>query len=185
MSTLITGKELRDARSRTIEFLNKAKIVLTPKEREDIEVIDFGLGDLERIGLQIIVYINTERYCAKELVLFPRQICPEHRHPPLDDEPGKQETFRCRWGEVYLRVPGEETPEPKSRPPEGREEYYSAQEEIVLTPGDQYTIPPNTRHWFQAGERGAVVSEFSSKSVDEEDIFTDPDVVRTSSRSEQ
>ena len=37
---------------------------------------------------------------------------------------------------------------------------------------------PNTRHWFQAGPDGAVVSEFSTKSLDEYDIFTDPRIRR-------
>ena len=67
-------------------------------ERERIEVADFGLGRLDEIGLQIVVYVNTERVCAKELVLFPRQLCPEHRHPPVGADPGKEETFRCRTG---------------------------------------------------------------------------------------
>jgi len=31
----------------------------------------------------------------------------------------------------------------------------------------------DTLHWFQAGEEGAIVSEFSSTSRDESDIFTD------------
>ena len=67
---------------------------------------DFGLGRLEEIGLQIVVYVNTERVCAKELVLFPRQLCPEHRHPPVGADPGKEETFRCRTGLVRLHVDG-------------------------------------------------------------------------------
>ena len=46
--------------------------------------------------------------------------------------------------------------------------------EIILNPGEQYTINPNTLHWFQAGPDGAVVSEFSTKSRDEYDIYTDP-----------
>ena len=50
--------------------------------------------------------------------------------------------------------------------------------EIALRPGEQYTIPPNTLHWFQAGPEGAVVSEFSSRSTDENDIFTDPNIRR-------
>jgi D-lyxose ketol-isomerase len=50
--------------------------------------------------------------------------------------------------------------------------------EVILRPGDQYTIPPNGRHWFQGGPEGAVVSEFSSSSTDENDIFTDPNVNR-------
>ena len=33
-------------------------------------------------------------------------------------------------------------------------------------------------HWFQAGSGGAVVSEFSSPSHDEFDIFTDPRIGR-------
>jgi D-lyxose ketol-isomerase len=48
----------------------------------------------------------------------------------------------------------------------------------VLGPGEQYTIPPDTWHWFQAGRGGAVVSEFSSPSTDENDIFADPRIVR-------
>ena len=50
--------------------------------------------------------------------------------------------------------------------------------EIVLRPGDQYTLPPNSLHWFQAGDKGAVVSEFSSTSTDEHDIFSDPRIRR-------
>jgi D-lyxose ketol-isomerase len=33
-------------------------------------------------------------------------------------------------------------------------------------------------HWFQAGPEGAVVSEFSSASDDESDIFTNPNILR-------
>lgn len=161
-----------------MDYLRKANIVLTPEEQKNIEVADFGLGDLENTGLELVVYVNTDRYCAKELVLFPRQTCPEHRHPPVNGDPGKMETFRCRWGEVYLYVEGEPTPNPKGKPPTGREKHYTVWHEIVLRPGEQYTIPPNTKHWFQAGDEGAVVSEFSSTSRDEADIFTDPEIER-------
>jgi D-lyxose ketol-isomerase len=37
---------------------------------------------------------------------------------------------------------------------------------------------PNVPHWFQAGDEGAVVSEFSTHSTDENDIFTDPSIGR-------
>lgn len=50
--------------------------------------------------------------------------------------------------------------------------------EIVLHPGEQYTIPPDTLHWFQAGDEGAGVSEFSTRSRDKFDIFTDPQIRR-------
>jgi len=48
----------------------------------------------------------------------------------------------------------------------------------VLQSGDQYTILPDTLHWFQAGPEGAVVSEFSTESRDELDVFSDPQIVR-------
>jgi D-lyxose ketol-isomerase len=159
-------------------MLREAGIALTPEESVRIEVADCGLHDLERQGLQIVTYVNTDRYCAKELVLFPCQTFPQHRHPPVGGRPGKQETFRCRRGRVYLYVSGEETPSPTCRPPAGSEEWYSVRHEIELGPGEQFTIPPDTWHWFQAGDDGAVVSEFSSTSTDEADIFLDPRVVR-------
>ncbi|MDB4894789.1 MAG: hypothetical protein JWN15_1051 [Firmicutes bacterium] len=171
-----------EARRRTIEYLNRAGIRLTPQEAQEIEIVDFGLGDLERTGLELVVYINTPRYCAKELVLFPGQTCAEHRHPPMGaGNPGKEETFRCRSGVVYLFVEGQPTVNPHCKPPAGDVPYYTAAHEIVLHPGEQYTIAPNTRHWFQGGDEGAVVSEFSSLSRDECDVFTDPRIVRTAS----
>ncbi len=182
---MITREQYERARLRTLEYFKKAGIVLTPAEQQAIEVADFGLNDLESTGLEIITYVNTDRVCAKELVLFPGQTCPEHRHPAVAGEPGKEETFRCRWGEVYLYVPGDPTPKPKAKPPKGREKWYTVWHEVVLKPGDQYTLKPDTLHWFQAGEDGAIVSEFSTKSRDESDIFTDPEIQRAPVVSEQ
>jgi D-lyxose ketol-isomerase len=147
-----------EARDRAAAMLAGAGIVLTPAEREQIEVTDLGLGELERTGLQLVVYVNTERVCAKELVLFPHQAFPEHRHPPVGGDPGKEETFRCRAGSVLVWVDG--------------------RDEVELQPGDQLTIPPDTLHRFRAGAEGAVVSEFSTRSRDETDVFTDPRIVR-------
>jgi len=175
---VLTRRQYEEAVSKALEYFSKACIVVTEEEKRRIEVTDFGLGRLMEIGLQLLVYVNTDRYCAKELILFPWQICPEHRHPPVGGEPGKQETFRCRWGTVYLYVPGEPTVNPHYRIPEDRERYFTVRHEIVLKPGDQYTIPPNTFHWFQAGEEGAIISEFSSTSRDEYDVFTDPEIKR-------
>jgi D-lyxose ketol-isomerase len=166
------------ARDRAAAILAEAGVVLTPREIAGIEVADFGLDDLERTGLQLVVYENNDRYCAKELVLFPGQTCPEHRHPPVGSDPGKRETFRCRRGVVWLCVEGPETADRQASPPDGDEEHYTVFHEIELRPGDQFTIEPDTKHWFQAGPEGAVVSEFSSTSRDELDIFTDPRIRR-------
>jgi D-lyxose ketol-isomerase len=175
---MLTKAQLEKARKDAIAFYEKAHIVLTEEEKNNIEVADFGLGDLERTGLQIVTYVNTERCCAKEMVLFPGQTCPEHRHPEVDGKPGKEETFRCRWGTVYLYVPGEPAKDPKCKPPTDDPAAYTVFHEIELKPGQQYTIYPDTLHWFQAGPEGAVISEFSTKSIDEADVFTDVNIKR-------
>lgn len=171
-------KEVEQFRAKTRQMMDRAGIALTPDEFERIEIADFGLNDLERIGLQLLTYVNTERVCAKELVLFPRQTCPEHRHPSIASQLGKEETFRCRWGDVYLFVPGPGSEPSSASVPEQYSQYFSVWHEVHLTAGQQYTIPPDTLHWFQAGTSGAVVSEFSTTSRDQYDIFTDPRIVR-------
>jgi D-lyxose ketol-isomerase len=167
------------ARQRTLEMLGHARIVLTEHEKQTIEIADLGVDDIDRVGLEVVQYINNDRYCAKELVMFPWQLCLEHRHPKVSDSnPGKMETFRCRWGEVYLYVEGDPAPDPKARVPETYLPHLNVWHEIILMPGEQYTIPKNTLHWFQAGPDGCIVSEFSSASTDENDVFTDPRVKR-------
>lgn len=177
-------REVSDYRKRTLEMLCAAGIVLTDKEAAQIEVADMGLGNLAREGLQLITYINTDRYCAKELVILPGQTCPEHRHPSVQGEPGKQETFRCRWGEVWLYVQGPSAEKVRANVPPQSAPYYTVFHEIVLQAGEQFTIPPNTLHWFQAGPQGAIVSEFSSPSRDEYDVFTNPNIRRQAVISE-
>ena len=159
-------------------MLAQAGIVLTPEERAHFEVADFGLGELEKTGLEIITYINTDRVCSKELVLLPHQTCPEHWHPTIGNRLGKEETFRCRWGTVYLYLPGPAQPQPACRPPEGSEAYYTVSHQFCLRPGEQYALFPDTLHWFQAGPEGASVPEFSTRSTDGQDLFTDPRIKR-------
>jgi D-lyxose ketol-isomerase len=166
-------------RQRAHALLAQTGIVLTDRERESLEIADLGLGEFETSGLALVVYINTARVCAKELVLLPGQTCPQHRHPPVGNEPGKEETFRCRAGEVYLYMPGPEAASPRAKPPAHRADTYTVFHEIILQPGEQYTIPPDTWHWFQGGPSGAVVSEFSTRSTDEHDIFVDQQIRRT------
>ena len=176
---MMTAAAVRRRRKQAAALFRKAGMVITPREAARIEVADCGLGRFSEIGLGVLVYVNTERCCAKELALWPGQAFPEHRHPPVSaTNPGKEETFRCRWGRVHLFVPGPTTRRPRARPPQGREAAFTVAHEVILKPGDQYTLPPDTLHWFRAGPKGAVVSEFSTRSLDELDVFTDPEVRR-------
>ena len=177
---MLTKKQYQDGVHYTIEQFEKAGIIITNAEKARIEVADFGLGMVEKVGLQILTYVNTEKCCAKEMVLRPFQTCPEHTHCDGEENgvkyEGKEETFRCRKGVVYLYVSGEGCRENiKAQLPETKVTVFH---EIVLKEGEQYTMYPNTKHWFQAGEDGAIISEFSTKSRDESDIFEDERIAR-------
>lgn len=176
----MTDQFITEMQAKAAQFCKEHGTVLTPFEEQRIEICDYNLGDYDTIGTAIVIYVNTDRCCAKELILSPWQICPEHHHPPIGENPGKEETFRCRYGEVYLYVPGEPVDEPHGRVPENRKDHFQVWHEIYLCPGEQYTLQPNTKHWFQAGPEGAIISEFSTHSVDKADIFTDPDITRLS-----
>jgi len=175
---MLQKKVIEERQEWTFTQMQNAGIVLTSEEKENIEVSDFGLSNLDEIGIQLLVYVNTERVCAKEIVLLPNQVCPEHKHVSVQGNLGKEETFRCRKGKVYLNVEGERTPNPKANPFEKEKNIYSVWHEIELNPGDQYTIFPDTLHWFQAGPEGAIVTEFSTRSTDEYDVFTDKRIKR-------
>ena len=85
--------EANKIRAKALAMLKKARIIVTKTEAKNIEVADFDLNDVNNIGLELIVYENNDRYCAKELILFPRQMCPQHRHPQVSEQnSGKQET---------------------------------------------------------------------------------------------
>lgn len=175
---MITRKEYDSAVYKTLNYFDRAGIIITEEEKKKVEIADFGLSRLDREGLEILTYVNTDRCCAKELVLFPRQSCCEHRHPDVNGHAGKEETFRCRYGKVYLYTEGQPSLKIKAEIPNDTPGAYTVFHEIVLHPGEQYTLQPNTLHWFQAGPEGAVVSEFSTSSVDEADIFSDRNVMR-------
>ena len=175
---MLSKLEFETARKQTLQFFNKAGIIISEKEKDSIEVADFGLNRLNEIGLEILVYVNTDRCCAKELVLFPNQTCPEHRHPDINGQQGKEETFRCRYGKVFLYIEGESAKIVSALIPKGKESSFTVKHEIILNPGDQFTLMPGVLHWFQAGPEGAVVSEFSTKSSDESDVFTDQEIKR-------
>ena len=177
---MITKKQYEERVEYVAQKFAEAGIVITPEEKARIEVADFGLNNLDQVGLQLLTYVNTSRVCAKEMVLLPYQTCPEHIH--IDGEEngekfvGKEETFRVRRGVCYLYVSGEGDEKAiLARKPETKVTVFH---EVVLHEGEQYTLFPNTWHWFQAGEEGCIVSEFSTKSRDESDLFRDERVQR-------
>jgi D-lyxose ketol-isomerase len=174
---MITRTELREARAKALKMMEAAGIHLTEKEKSKITAADFGLSRLKEEGIQILTMFETDRVAGKVLVLFPLQTIPEHWHPSVGDDPGKEEIIRAINGDLYFYIPGENTLKHGFIVP-GKEDCYTVRNEVLLHPGEQLILPPGTRHWFQAGPGGAVMYSFSTKVRDTLDQFSDPDIVR-------
>ena len=129
-------------------------------------------------GAQILTLVDTRRVALKIIVLFPEQTEPEHWHPRVGDDPGKEETIRIISGTVYFYVAGDEAIK-HGFIPDGKSNCYTVRKEIIMNMGDQITLEPGEKHWFQAGREGAVMYTVSSTARDILDQFTDPLVVRT------
>ncbi|NAS12211.1 D-lyxose/D-mannose family sugar isomerase [Flavobacteriaceae bacterium R33] len=152
-------------------------IHLTEADKKNITAADFGLSRIREEGVQILTLFNTNRMAAKILVLLPYQTEPEHWHPPVGEDPGKEEVIRGIWGDLTFYIPGEDNML-EGFIVDGKDSCYTMRHEVVIEPGDQLVLPPGTKHWFQAGKRGAVLYSFSTRVTDLMDQFTDPDVVR-------
>ncbi len=179
---MITRTEYEAAQAQAAALFLRTGIAVRQAELDQIAVADFGLGELEQTGAQILTLLDTAEIAVKLIALFPGQTLPEHRHPPLGDYPGKAETLRCEWGEVRLYVdPGPSgglEDGASGRPPVHRRDTYTVWKEVILLPGEQMTLQPDTLHWFQPGPEGCVVWSFSSRAVDVQDVFTDREITR-------
>ena len=174
---MITREEFEEARRRAAGLMREAGLPLSDEELERIEVADFGLGRLEHEGAQILTLVQTARFGVKLIALFPGQSLPEHWHPPVGDDPGKEETVRMVSGRMFIYRTGPDTVT-EGFVPAGKEGVYTLRSETVALPPDQCTFTPGEKHWFQGGPEGAVAFSFSTVARDILDRFTDPAVER-------
>ena len=174
---MITREQLKATQQKAAEMIRQSGITIADDEASKIEVVDFGLSNLEREGVQVLTLVQTERISVKVLVLFPNQTEPEHWHPPVGNDPGKEETVRIIAGTVYFYIPGEDT-FIKGFIVEGKDDCYTMRKEVVMQPSDQITLASGKKHWFQTRETGAVMYSFSTIARDALDQFTDPKIGR-------
>ena len=174
---MITKEDFKYVCEKSLEMIEAAGIHLTEEDKANITAADFGLSNIKEEGVQILTLFDTNRMAAKVLVLLPNQTEPEHWHPPVGSDPGKEEVIRGIWGDLTFYIPGEDNMK-KGFVVKGKDECYTMRHEVAIKPGEQLILPPGTKHWFQAGERGAVMYSFSTKVTDLMDQFTDPDIVR-------
>jgi len=113
-------------------------------------VLDFGLGDFERIGL-IEYWIANEveaGYCGKYLFVFDGQTCPNHYHRE------KHETFFIVKGRVRMNYDGSLT---------------------EMAPGDVLRVEQGKYHSF-TGIGSALLLEVSKPCMVDDNYFENPEI---------
>jgi D-lyxose ketol-isomerase len=166
---------VREVRAEAREMIRRSGVCLADSELDTMTIIDFGLGDLRREGVQYVDILLSEALRTTVLVLLPNQTLPQHLHPPYDGCPGKEETVRAVTGEFRLYTSGPDTMSVGFLV-EGKERYYTARHEHVLHPAQSLTVDPGVPHWFQAGPEGSVSYGFYNRVDESRNIFSDPDV---------
>ena len=125
--------------------LKRWQIAMPPMDRL---VLDFGLGDFDRIGL-IECWIANEfdaGYCGKFLFVFEGQTCPMHMHKD------KHETFYILKGTVQM-IYGEEHRKMKQ--------------------GDTLAVSQLIKHSFTGVQGPALLLEISKPCLIDDNYFSD------------
>lgn len=164
-------------KAKAIAMLKESGFPLTDRELDSIAVADFGLSNPDREGAQILTLFATERISTKLIVLFPGQYLPEHWHPPVGSDPGKEEIIRGYYGSIIYGEEGEDNCREEYLPAE-KKDFYSTRSIQRITPSDQVIIPSGKKHWLSGGNEGGIVLSFSTCVRDALDQFTDPGVKR-------
>jgi len=111
-------------------------------------VLDFGLGEFDKIGLIEYWVANEEAagYCGKFLFVFDGQTCPKHHHK------AKLETFFVVKGQVEMEYDGRVW---------------------MMNPGDTLRVACGHPHRF-TGRGPALLLEVSRPCVIDDNYFADP-----------
>ncbi len=164
----------KEVRSEYSDLLVKSGFPISKNELEMLEVNDLGLGDIRKEGFAFIDILRTKRLRITILMLLPNQSLPQHVHPPYEEEIGKEETIRVIFGQTKVYSAKNNQEDEPILIPTGKEKYYTARHETKLEQGQQFTVTPNTNHWFQGGSEGAVNICFQNRVDETRNIFFDP-----------
>lgn len=166
------------AREVYLEFLTEAGYAVSDELKENLWVVDFGLGRFTEVGMAGCFFINKQRenYTGLDMFLLPNQMIPEHWHVETPEAPVKMESWHCRWGESYTYGAGEPTAEMGVAVPEVHGEVTARHEKLIRVGQTAGLAEPCEVHWQMAGPAGAIVSEYSTFHDSAGVRFTNPKI---------
>ena len=163
------------AKKAFLDMFEHYGIPFTPFLEANFWVTDFGLGDVEHVGMGGVFWINNpdHRYFGHEIYLLPSQMIVEHYHVE-SAFPAKHESWQVRCGSVYNFGIGEPTPNPPALP-ESQKGHITVANYHVMNTGDLSALKESeSRHFLMAGEQGAIVTEYGTYHDNDGLRFTNP-----------
>lgn len=147
--------------------------------RNNMWVVDFGLGDFTRVGMAGIFWVNSqeEGYFAHEIFLLPGQMIVEHAHVPTAKGKAKMESWHVRHGSIYnFGEVGGPIPAGVTLP-KSQDQFITVRKCSELKPGDMASLNRATaKHFMMGGPEGAIVSEYATFHDGDGLRFTNPGV---------
>jgi len=150
---------------------------------EAFKVTDFGLGDFAHVGMGSISWVNenyaTGGYAGTEIFLLPGQMIAEYKTLKCDNCPARRESWFVRYGSIYsfsventlgFFPDGVEIPESQKK--------FTKVNNCKLVTAGKLDIHDKIGDWhfIMGGEKGAIVTRFSTFQNKEGTKFLNPKV---------
>ena len=160
------GKLLEDkAREAYYDMFRRFSYPISETLEKEMWILDFGLGDLARVGLAGIFWLNRQdyNYFGHEIFLLPGQMIAEHSHVATDKGAAKMESWQPRRGMIYTFGEGEPTPELLDKIPPSQRNVVKSQRGQALGIDEIGHLNRLTAwHFMVAGPEGALVTEYGT-----------------------
>ena len=153
------------ARDAYYDMFRRFGYPISEKLKEEMWILDFGLGRFAEVGMAGIFWLNRQDYgyFGHEIFLLPGQMIPEHCHLATDKGPAKMESWHPRRGMIYTFGEGDPTPELMAKVPKSQRGVIKS---CRCQPLGIDELADLNRllafHFMVAGPEGALVTEYGT-----------------------
>jgi hypothetical protein len=153
------------AREAYYDMFRRFGYPISDRLKEEMWILDFGLGDFARVGMAGIFWLNRQdyNYFGHEIYLLPGQMIPEHSHHATDKGDPKMESWQPRHGMIYTFGEGDPTPKYLDKIPPSQRDVVKSQRCQPLGIDEVGDLNRLTAwHFMVAGPEGALVTEYGT-----------------------
>lgn len=153
------------AREAYYDMFRRFGYPISDRLKEEMWILDFGLGDFARVGMAGIFWLNRQdyNYFGHEIYLLPGQMIPEHKHLETAKGGAKMESWQPRHGMIYTFGEGDPTPEYLDKIPPSQRDLVKSRCCKPLQIDEVGDLNRLTAwHFMVGGPEGALVTEYGT-----------------------